>query len=216
MASNLKAILHHPGVRWIAGGWTFFIAENIIVTENREFLIHDVFKSERTYLGLFATLSTAATASIAWGYFKHGRNQGPILWTPKRVPAFLCLTLGWGIVGNMFPALQSPGKFLRAWGSSDPSQMRNRCPLDLSFDGNEKPGMTGLKRISRNAPLWGFGFLCLGKALLTPHATGVVCFSFPLLFALLGGAHKDSRLYRNGSYSAEDMQQSSNIPFLAL
>jgi hypothetical protein len=68
--STTSQILRHPGIRWIGGGWTFFLAENIIITENREWLINDVLKSERAYHMCFNTLSTLATASIVYGYFR--------------------------------------------------------------------------------------------------------------------------------------------------
>jgi len=208
-------LLNHAGVRWICGGWSFFIAENLVITENREWIIDGM--GEQKYHWMFNTLSTAACASIFYGYVKYGRRQGPLFWTPRRVPAFFFTSVSMIIFSQLLPALQSPTTFAQAWGSSDPSKetKRNRCPLDLSFDGNANPE-GGLKRISRNAPLWMFGCFCFGQALLTPYATGVCLFSFPLLFSILGGSHKDHRLLRDGTYTKDFFDKTSNVPFLAL
>jgi uncharacterized membrane protein len=47
-----------------------------------------------------------------------------------------------------------------------------------------------------------------------PH---IVMGSFPIVFALIGGAHQDSRYRRcmGGSLSKEKDEKTSNIPFLA-
>ena len=51
--------LAHRGVRLIAGGWAFFITENVVVSENRDKII-SFMGSEGRYIGLYGTLSTAA------------------------------------------------------------------------------------------------------------------------------------------------------------
>jgi hypothetical protein len=50
--------LGHKGVQLIVGGWTFFIAENLILSENREYLVGEL--GERSYKNLYGALSTIA------------------------------------------------------------------------------------------------------------------------------------------------------------
>lgn len=54
--------LSHKGVQLIVGGWTFFIAENLILSENRDFLVGEL--GETTYRNLYGTLSTAACGCV--------------------------------------------------------------------------------------------------------------------------------------------------------
>ena len=61
----------HKGVKLIVGGWSFFIAENLILSQNRQYVVEKL-GSERKYLALYACLSTFACASIGTGFFKHG------------------------------------------------------------------------------------------------------------------------------------------------
>lgn len=71
--------LRDKGVKYIAMGWLGFLGENIIVTHNREWLIEQL-GSESTYRQLYSVCSTAAMSSILYGYFKHSRSSGPVLW----------------------------------------------------------------------------------------------------------------------------------------
>jgi len=66
--------------------------------------------------------------------------------------------------------------------------------------------------------LWSLGISGIGVALLYPYPTQIVAFSFPIVFALIGGAHKDYRYRRNwGGYLSPELDEStSNIPFLAI
>eukprot|EP01084_Bolivina_argentea_P201640 344647_1 len=107
-------MLAHKGVRWITLGWTGFIAENLILSHNREYII-DTFNKE-TYHGVYNVLSSAACLSIAYGYFRYGRNAGPIInpkyWKPNslsfRLGAFSCQSLGLIGMSQNFPKLQNP------------------------------------------------------------------------------------------------------------
>ena len=107
-------MLAHKGVRWITLGWTGFIAENVILSHNREYIIETF--GEKTYHGFYSTLSSAACLSIAYGYFRYGRNAGPIInpkyWKPKsmafRLSAFSFQSIGLLGMANNFPKLQVP------------------------------------------------------------------------------------------------------------
>lgn len=61
----------HKGVRLIVGGWSLFIAENLVISWNREALV-TALGGEGTYKALYGTISTAACASIITGYFRYG------------------------------------------------------------------------------------------------------------------------------------------------
>ena len=65
------AVLRDRGVRWIGLGWCGFLAENIVLSENRTWIISAI--GDTGYHATYSALSTAATASIAYGIIRHGR-----------------------------------------------------------------------------------------------------------------------------------------------
>jgi hypothetical protein len=79
-------VFSSKAVRWITFGWSAFIVENVVLSHNREWIIETY--GDNNYHNIYNTLSTAACSSIAWGYFKHGRKQGPFL-TPRSKPLIL-------------------------------------------------------------------------------------------------------------------------------
>ncbi len=78
-------IFSSKAVRWISFGWTAFIAENVILSQNREWIIEKYGKDN--YHVTYSALSTAACGSIAYGFFKH-RKQGPTL-SPRSKPLII-------------------------------------------------------------------------------------------------------------------------------
>ena len=54
-----------------------FLAENFIMSENRQWLIENLPNGSAGYHSLYNTLSSLACCSVAYGYFRHGRSQGP-------------------------------------------------------------------------------------------------------------------------------------------
>ena len=97
LGGRARELWGHKGVRWVTLGWTAFVAENIVMSHNREPIIKCV--GDERYHQAYSLLSTAACASIAWGYGRHGRGQGPKLWTGGRgaawrIAAFSFQTLG--------------------------------------------------------------------------------------------------------------------------
>lgn len=70
--------LKDKGVKFILIGWTSFIAENVVVSHNRDYIINQL-GGENTYRQIYSCLSTMAMSSIAYGYFKYARNRGPLL-----------------------------------------------------------------------------------------------------------------------------------------
>ena len=90
---------------FIAGGWGLFLGENIILSENREWLIQR-YGDENYHLG-YNTLSSFACGSILYGFFKH-RGTGP-RWAfakgapPARCCCRCCLAMSWP--GRFFAAV---------------------------------------------------------------------------------------------------------------
>jgi prenyl protein peptidase len=229
------AAFSHPGVRWIAGGWAAFIAENLVLSHNRDSLVTQF--GESRYQQAYSLLSTVSCAAIAFGYLRHGRAQGPTLWATPRLPlrcgAFALQTAGFLMLSQVFPALQVP---FQITGSAPAAQaepakpqtipqasgpsVRALCPVDFKFDKTHRSedGIWGMQRVSRHPTLWAFGLTGLGTALGTPFATEFVMFATPLLFAAVGSAHQDYR-YRRGSgglLSPETEAKTSNVPFVAM
>ena len=66
---------NNTGLYFVAGGWTAFLLENIVLSENREWLC-EKYGEENYHLG-YNTLSSTACLSILYGYMKH-KNSGKI------------------------------------------------------------------------------------------------------------------------------------------
>lgn len=232
-ATPFKSVLQHRGVRLIGGGWVFFITENVVLSGNRDGIIASI--GEVNYTRTYSALSTCACASIAYGYLRHGRQQGPKLWTTSPPRAARCgavVLQGLGLAGfsQMLPRLQFPitmdpgsaSEVARAGppttGSSTASTVRVRCPMDFRPDEAPEDGIAGLKRVTRHPTFWSMGALGLGTALATPFATEAVMFGMPALMALIGTTHQDFRFRRNsgGELPPEVDAVTSNVPFLAL
>lgn len=222
MATGVTSVLTNKGVKWICGGWVAFIGENLVLSQNREAIISRF--GDQNYHLAYSGLSTLACTSIAYGYIWHGRRQGPRLFSGVVPVAIRLVGLGFQGMGlvlasQMSPALRSPQQFVEAWTSSnkDRDTMRARCPLDFDKSGNDS-ATGGVRRVTRHPQLFSMGLLGFGTALRTPYWTEVVFFSWPLIFAMIGGAHMDYR-YRHGigkTMTAEEEAQTSLIPFAAL
>lgn len=200
-------VLGHPAVYLCGGGWAFFVAENCVLSENRQFFIDRL--GERGYKSCYGLLSTASLTSVAYGLWRHG--PGPRLRTvgPASFVLGSALTCV-GLVGalNLAPALANP---------LGPDFMG--CPLDLKVIRAEKSkDVVGLERVTRHPQFWSLGFLGLGCAAMTPFAgSAAAALGFPLV-ALINGAHLDSRHRRGmgGSLTKEREAKSSGVPFVAL
>ena len=146
-------VLAHPSVYLCGGGWLFFVAENAVLSENRQVFIDRL--GERGYKSCYGLLSTCSLASVAYGLWRHG--PGPRLrtvGTPSLAlgSALTCV----GLVGafNLAPALANPM-----------SDDFTGCPLDLKAVRAEKPtDVVGLERVTRHPQFWSLGFLGLGCA----------------------------------------------------
>lgn len=227
----MSAIMQHQGVRWITFGWSAFIAENLVMSHNRQWIISE-FGDDKYHMA-YNCLSTAACSSIAYGYLRHGRHQGPKLYNKggplTKLAGFTLQSIGLIGFSQLGPKLQIPlttaDPVVQATpvpGGSQASvpaaapKMKARCPID--FSPSDLPPDGGLKRVSRHPTFWALGFVGLGAALATPFATHVAMFTMPTVFALIGGAHQDYRYRRGwgGTLTPEMDAKTSNIPFVAL
>ena len=110
-------IFHHvlsaPATKWAVGGWSFFLAENVILSENRSYLISRF--GEENYRIAYGSCSSVAMISIIYGYFYKVKNKGPFR-IPAQVPipaswklgGFLVQGLGAVLISQSFPKLQIP------------------------------------------------------------------------------------------------------------
>ena len=233
-SSLLGAVRSSKGIKWISLGWTAFIAENVVLSQNREDIIRTI--GDNNYHLSYGFLSTVACGSIAWGYFKHGRGTGPRL--APRTPAMIAagfVLQAIGLVGfsQIGPALQIPviaeiessphaskGSQNQhpADGPSSSVSFKVRCPMDFRPKDIPADGIHGLERVSRHATFWSLGLFCLGRAATTVFLPEVVFNTWPIIFAFIGGEHQDYRFRRGsgGWLTPEKDDITSNIPFLAL
>jgi len=244
-ATTTTATSSSSALKWAAGGWSLFIAENLLLSENRTYLIDRL--GDDGYHGLYGTLSTLAMGSVAYGYRYKVRGRGPFAFqagpgTAALAASFALQALALGMVSQSAPKLQIPVHLVdggeapaAAAASTAPmasasggSKWKVRCPFDFS-DSKSQTGvpkgtrqqadhLAGLDRITRHPGLWSFGLLGLGNALLVPSIPTRIWLSMPAMVALIGGAHTDSRHRRGmgGELCKQVDDVTSNVPFLAM
>lgn len=204
-------------MRWAAGGWAFFIAENALLSENRTWLIRQ-WGDDRYHL-VYGTLSTIATASIGYGYYSlrtiHVLPSTFTLWKKTPVSAaiggWLSLSLGTIMASQAIPKMQIPVAVAN-------SSVQVRCPFDFTDAKQGDTTLHGLERITRHPGLWSLGMIGLGQACLVGTLPQRIWWCGPAAVAWLGGAHTDSRFQRGmgGTLSPEYESKTSNIPFWAI
>lgn len=93
-----------------------------------------------------------------------------------------------------------------------------RCPFDFTDNKDTTGPVQGLERITRHPGLWSFGLIGLGNALIVPSLPQRAWLAMPVMVALIGGAHTDSRFRRGMGGTLEEKYDNatSNIPFLAM
>jgi uncharacterized membrane protein len=96
--------------------------------------------------------------------------------------------------------------------------MKMRCPMDFRPKDIPANGIYGMDRISRHPTFWSLGILCLGQASMATYVPEIIMFTYPILFASIGGWHQDQRYLRGsgGHLSKENYSITSNVPFIAL
>ena len=160
--------------------------------------------------------------SIAFGFFRHSRGQGPRFKSVSVLRGFGALALtAIGSVGLLqrAPGLQIPVRVENDDGAS--WSFRARCPLDFTGIGEAESAVSGLQRVTRHPSFYSIGALCAGSALATPYIAECAFYCGAATFILLGTHHQDYR-FRNGiggpgvSKQNELEVMTSNFPFLAL
>ena len=219
-------------LRWAVGGWSFFIAENLILSENRAHIIEALGDDEKetNYHRLYGSLSTAATASILYAYVVKARGALPLQWLGA--PPAWRLVIGFGLqalglagMSQMLPAIQNPVRV--AATSQDPLAPAERpsfeigCPFDFKPSEAAGPGPHGLSRVSRHPTFWSLACVCLGAAAMVPSLPQAAWLAMPTAVALIGGAHSDSRkrrgMAKNGGKLTPELDAvTSNVPFIAM
>ncbi|KAG7344499.1 NnrU nitric oxide reduction family protein [Nitzschia inconspicua] len=220
-----------PLLRWAVGGWTFFILENTVLSENRTYLIDRL--GDDQYHAVYGTCSTLASVSIGYAYWKirtaKSIPSSLILWNKNARPplvhlavAWTCFSLGLVMASQVAPKLQIPVSIASQNGAT---QFQVRCPFDFSdkHHGNssnpfDTTTVRGLERITRHPGLWSFGFIGLGQSLLAWNVPLRIWWMGPTAVAWLGGWHTDSRFRRGmgGTLTRSYDAQTSNVPFLAM
>jgi uncharacterized membrane protein len=220
-----RVALGSSPMKWAVGGWSFFIAENYVLSENRTYLISKF--NDDMYHVAYGTLSTIAMSSALYGYLRKVRNTEPLLWNVTgpaplgaRLAGFALLSVGLGMASQIPPKIQLPVHYSveandenYATPTSVTSPMSRvgggeggvvgwkvRCPFDFTDKrdaaASDGSGISGLERITRHPGLWSMGLLGLGNACLVPSLPQKVWLAMPVFVALIGGAHTDSRFRR--------------------
>ncbi|RHY79022.1 hypothetical protein DYB37_002020 [Aphanomyces astaci] len=216
----MSSVLAHKGCRWIALGWTAFIAENLVLSEFKEDIVAHF--GQDNYRLTYSTLSTAACGSIAYGFLAHGRQQGPVVTSlAKRFPLIVFSVQALGLAGMAslaVPKLQIP--FTTTSDNDAPSSITTtevatptftvQCPVDF------KAGKTDLKEVTRYPMLFSFGLATLGTSLASPFLSLRLLAGFPIVMAVVGGLHQDRRHLRSGELDQATYDKTSLLPFVAL
>lgn len=227
----MKTSASHPLVRWAAGGWTLFVVENAVLSENRTWLIDSM--GDDNYHAFYGTLSTIATASIGYAYYKVTRKTPPMpsqlrRWKSNASPtivsgigSWICTSIGLVMASQVAPTFQIPVSFSSSSDKSSGVNLQVRCPFDFHdkrLDSNDPYGARGTERISRHPGLWSFGLIGMGQSLLAPTIPLQIWWLGPAFVALLGGSHTDSRFRRGmgGTLHPKYDSQTSNVPFIAM
>lgn len=216
-------------IQWAIGGWLFFVGENLVLSENRTYLIEVL--GDGKYHAIYGTFSTIATIGILYGYRKLSKNhllQGSAIPLAARLGAGAVIGTGMLLASQVAPKLQIPVTRLNnnaddvesSSVSKEPAGWKVRCPFDFTdhSSSNGESSVCGVERVSRHPGLWALGLVSAGNGLLQPTLPLTLWFMGPALIALIGGSHADSRYRRGmgGTLSGLQDYQTSNVPFLAM
>ena len=139
-----RSFVASKGVRYISLGWILFIAENLVLSENRSAIID--WQGEYNYHMFYSVCSSIACGSIAYGYIRHGHLKDPIPGLIRRsrlaiITGFILQSLGYVGLSQLFPKLQMPVKRVAAEETTSPSPHNNpkksefllqpQCPFDF-------------------------------------------------------------------------------------
>ena len=145
------------------GSWTLFIAENLVLSENRTYIISEL--GDDGYHYLYGLCSTVAVGSILYGYRYKIRGAGPHMWPSGGRPGPAALAASFSVqalalvmMSQSFPKLQIPVETVSTYDSApshptvpalppsasagSPWQWKVRCPFDFT-DSRSQTGSDG-------------------------------------------------------------------------
>ena len=215
-----------------------------MLSENRDYLVSKF--GEDRYIQVYGALSSLACCSIGVGYFRFGRNQGPVIFRGAagalpQAGAFVVQALGLVGFSQLAPAVQLPFAVTgmasvpaalephrhprvgadaaqTAKDAATPLGLKARCPIDFDHSRRVegKEGPSGAKLVTRHPMLWSMACVGVGAALGTPLATEMAFGLMPAAMAAIGGAHQDHRYRLSGKLSPAFEAATSHVPFVAL
>jgi uncharacterized membrane protein len=223
---EMSKILGDRGCRWILFGWTFFITENIVLSEYKTTLTtphrskandmsHDNDQPPRyhpeesppllslsSYKTLYATLSLLSCSSILYGYARYGVNKGPTI-ASNLTPLLLRMPLQYlGLVGLFY---SYPSKY-------NPVLQKDHNHESLDSSATRHYVQSKIN-VSRHPQLMSLSTLALSTALSSKfYTTRLLTIPLPL-FALVGGYHQDVRARRDGRLKDDKEEKSTLVPF---
>ena len=215
MSNRIFDIAKSKPFKYAIGSWSFFILENVVLSENRSTLIKYLNDDEKKYRFLYSVCSTIGTGLIVVAYLKC-RHTLPFreIKYPSKINlrlAFLLQSLGFIGLSQQLPKMQNPYVKVEKNSENPTGKAPMRCPFDFT----KHEGIRGVERISRHYGLWSLSFIGLGSALITKSIPQATWFFMPTLMALIGGLHHDSRFKRGiGGKFKEEVN--SGIPFVGL
>lgn len=212
--------MHHrqKALRWAIGSWSLFIAENLILSEHRTELIQRL--GDDHYHTIYGLCSTIACGTIAYSGYNIRKTMSELSVIKVSSPIGQALSvsllgLGFLFLSQSAPRLQIPLQRVTSAAvvpsETSGTQWKVRCPFDFH---NPDKEIFGIDRVTRHSGLWSLGFIGAGFGMLSASLPAQVWLSMPLMVALIGGEHTDSRYRRHmgGSFTQQE-EMSSNIPF---
>ena len=222
--------MNQVGNRLVLFGMGGFILENLVLSENRDFLIEKF--GESAYHNGYSVLSTLALGTTGLGVYRGHRAiaQGPgniRVSFPIRTMGLFFQILGAAGIVQFLPGVQPPIQIqdkpkydTSSQQSEHPSTPRfaARCPIDFKPRDVPADGIYGLQRITRHPMNYSLAFFFLGMGIKSPAQSPRLFALLFLAWAMIGSAHQDKRYRRGsgGSLTPEKERITSNFPFLAL
>ena len=231
--AKLGTLIMHRGVFLVSAGWISFITENLVLSHNRDYIISEF--GSKAYHQAYSILSTLSCGAIAYSYYRHCRGQLRFskVYSIRHPAAFILQAIGLIGLSQLAPKLQNPFLLPGVNLRNDDSQFEEsediaslpkvygvtlRCPIDFKASKQQKEDVSGIERVCRHPVLWSLAAVSLGSAVATPFAAEAVALSFPILWAVIGGAHKNyrHRIGSGGHLGPQREAATSFWPFAAL
>mmetsp|Transcript_34848 Transcript_34848/g.81410 ORF Transcript_34848/g.81410 Transcript_34848/m.81410 type:complete len:273 (-) Transcript_34848:42-860(-) len=228
LSSKLAEIFRDRGVRWVLGGWALFTVENIILSENRDWIRRSWGGGggQGAYQGFYSIFSAATLGSTIYGYSNYARfgvqvRSAPVLST--HFVAFLWRAAGLVTLSQLGPPVNLQAATIAMGVQAPPSEdlppaVRHNalCPFDFNAQ-RQQGDFYGIVRVTRRPELWGLAAVGVGGALLSTTATQVCFFAVgPIMSFSILSLHADRVQRMSGDLSEEKARLTSSFPFVAI